>query len=193
MKIADFFLYFLLLLVFLPLQRSVPDSLSCSKWIMSTKNLTEPSFLHWDTQSQQCYPTEICGGVNLLQIPDFDKRLPVSLLCPSESSSTTPLLSRLYDQKAIKQCFQQKKVCVLGDSTLEETIHDMVVLLSGIGINRGEVLRYYRSMRFASNPVNMVFDNNKVQLELKGTILSFCHHALLTFSFYSFRVFSRFW
>jgi hypothetical protein len=162
----NFHIYLFLLIVFFPLQRSAPDYLSCSKEVSSSENLTERSFLHWDSQSQQCFPKSICGGVNLLQIPDFDKRLPASIFCPSISSAA--VLSRLYDQKGIKQCFQRKKLCVLGDSTLEETIHDIVVLLSGIGINRGEVLRYYRSMRLSANPVNMSFDNNKVQLELKG-------------------------
>jgi hypothetical protein len=161
----NFHIYLFLLIAFFALQRCTPDYLTCSKEVYLSENLTEPSFLHWDSQSQQCFPESFCGGVNLLQIPDFDKRLPASIFCPSLSSA---VLSRLYDQKGIKECFQRKKLCVLGDSTLEETIHDIVVLLAGIGINRGEVLRYYRSMRFSANPVNMSFDNNKVQLELKG-------------------------
>ena len=42
------------------------------------------------------------------------------------------LQMELYDADRIRGCFEGKHVVLLGDSTMSETVHDLVLLVSGL-------------------------------------------------------------
>ena len=92
----------------------------------------------WNTTI--CVP-DVCNGANLSQIPDFSGEISSKVLIESSG------LKKLYDSKSTKACFSGKKIMFLGDSTMEETIHDIVVLLSGIGADKNVVFNYFDESR----------------------------------------------
>ena len=126
-------------------------------------------FLVWDEQ-QQCThvrTSTVCNQISLNQIPDLSNHLPVSMVCSNDPHGRPPTLPRLFDQSATRKCLTGKKLCVLGDSTIEETIHDMVVLLSGIGNDVNRVKTYFDAMIYTNQPTAM--DIEDVHLKLSGS------------------------
>ena len=124
------------------------------------------SFLVWNAATSKCTPLSICENINLNQIPDFSGHFPSSILC-NASVDHPATLSRLYDKAATRSCLQNKKLCVLGDSTLEESIHDIIVLLSGMGVDKSRVHAYYDKMRYATHPIKMTIDD--IDMNLMGS------------------------
>jgi len=120
--------------------------------------------LVWD-ETQGCLPREICGKVNLLDIPNFNKFFPASILCDKERTG----VRRLYDRAATRECLRGKRLCMLGDSTLEETMHDILVLLSGYGTNGAKLSKHYIQMQNLGVPLNDTMDDLQVQYKATGT------------------------
>ena len=91
------------------------------------------SFVTRDESEFSCDPP-LCNGSNLSDIPYADGRLPVSVAVEL----------KLYDTQSIRQRLANKCVVLLGDSTMQETAHDLIILLSGIGNNHALLQDYLR-------------------------------------------------
>ncbi len=58
----------------------------------------------------------------------------------------------LYDADRIRECFEGKHVVLLGDSTMSETVHDLVLLVSGLANWPDQVNTYvYNATRYLSS------------------------------------------
>jgi len=113
-----------------------------------------------------CLPRELCGDTNLHEIPNFDGRFPNSLICDGNETG----IKVLYDKMKSRRCLQNKRMCMFGDSTLEETIHDIVVLLSGAGVNITDILSYYYRMKYQYEPLNMTFGDLEIEMYAQGRL-----------------------
>jgi len=67
------------------------------------------------------------------QIPDFVEGIPCSVVCQ---------LTRIFDSAATRNCLKGKRVVMLGDSTLTETMHDIEILLSGVAADSKQLNDY---------------------------------------------------
>ncbi|KAK9919008.1 hypothetical protein WJX75_008663 [Coccomyxa subellipsoidea] len=85
----------------------------------------------WDLSSQQCSPA-VCNGANLLTIPDTSGHLPARLACKMD----------LLDSARARKCLAGKYIVMLGDSTMSETMHDLVMLLSGLAVTQRAMSAY---------------------------------------------------
>lgn len=75
----------------------------------------------WDAAAARC-SLDVCGGAWLPEIADLDGAVPAAMLCDL----------KLFDTAAARECSQNKRLLLLGDSTMTETAHDLAILLSGI-------------------------------------------------------------
>ncbi|CAL8465784.1 g5320 [Coccomyxa elongata] len=87
--------------------------------------------VRWDLNSQKCIPA-VCNGANLLDIPQASGYLPAQSACKVI----------LIDSARARKCLAQKYVLMLGGSTMSETMHDLVMLLSGLASN-DEAMKEY--------------------------------------------------
>jgi hypothetical protein len=144
--------------------------------------------LYWNETTNQCMPFKICGHLRLLDIPHFNGNLPISLLpiekkvndssgnhtetisSQEQERSAPPILHHLYDSKATRECLNNTKVCVLGDSTIEETIHDLEILLSGVGERLDFVEKHFLIMKQLRRPQTRSL--NDLILNLRGSGLA---------------------
>ena len=79
--------------------------------------------LQWRTTRSSCTQAK-CQGANLTDIPDFPGQVPVPWLTQQQ---------HLFDGSLLARCLSRQRVWLLGDSTMSETTHDLVLLLSGQG------------------------------------------------------------
>lgn len=87
--------------------------------------------LQWSAESATCDP-DVCGGVALPDIPGFDDGgTPAKLACS--------LRHGLLDTRRARQCLANKRVLLMGDSTMVELAHDLNMLLAGLGGNASAV------------------------------------------------------
>ena len=96
--------------------------------------------MHWNVQAQKCEP-DVCSGSNLLEIPGYD------------GFTTTDIVegSTIYDTNIVRQCFTNKYVVLLGDSSVEELMHDLVVLLNRLGNDNKLLGTYFRCAAWHSS------------------------------------------
>ena len=119
--------------------------------------------LTWN-ESTGCQPKSLCGvDTHLRDIPNFDGYFPTSLLCDANKTE----FKKIYDTNHTRECLRSKRLCVLGDSTSEETIHDLIVLLSGIGTNITNVLSHYKYIQKRETPEKLTI--NDVTIDMKAT------------------------
>lgn len=75
---------------------------------------------------------------------------------------------------------------MLGDSTIEETIHDIIVLLSGLGSNVSRVVSHYIEIERHTSPINIAV--NDVFVEMKAPYPSNrCHLYYLVVIYFTSR------
>lgn len=77
--------------------------------------------------------------IDISQIPDIVLGDDLRIL---NHVMQNPQFCCLWDSYSTRKCFAQKRMLFLGDSTMEETIDDIVILLSGIGSNRTRMEDY---------------------------------------------------
>lgn len=82
------------------------------------------TFVSWDHVASRCDPP-VCNGTRLSDIPFASGTLPIELAHKL----------KLYDALAARTALAGKCVVLLGDSTMQETAHDIIILLSGIAGN----------------------------------------------------------
>ena len=68
--------------------------------------------------------------INLCEIPDILVGQEQPLIT---RATQNPLFYRFWDSESTRKCLANKQLLFLGDSTMEETIDDLNILLSGIG------------------------------------------------------------
>ena len=84
----------------------------------------ETTLVSWDSTLNECVP-DVCHGSKITEIAGNDNQMPVDLV-----ANTT-----LYDTSKTRQCFKDKYIVILGDSSLIETTHDMILLLTKLADN----------------------------------------------------------
>lgn len=83
--------------------------------------------LRWSAQRSQCDP-DVCNGARLSDIPGFLGGVPAQLACSLQHG--------LFDTRRARRCLADKRLLMLGDSTFVEQMHDLVMLLGGLGGNQ---------------------------------------------------------
>lgn len=146
-------------------------------WLQEEKNRVHRNCsgnLFYNSTTGICFPPNLCGNTTHLdEIPDFNGYFPSSILCNGENGR----FKKIYDTAATRKCFSNKKICMLGDSTLEETIHDIIVLLSGIGTNVSQVISHYFDVQREVYPFNITM--NDVIIRMKAPRPSNRPHRLM--------------
>jgi hypothetical protein len=164
----------------------ISSKVQAVQWTAKKKVQVAPkgNVLYWNESTNQCRPFEICGNLRLLDIPHFNGNLPISLLpiekkvhdssgnyteiiSSQKQERSAPVLHHLYDSKATRKCLNNTKVCVLGDSTIEETIHDLEILLSGVGERLDLVEKHFQLMKQLKRPQTQPL--NDLILNLRGS------------------------
>ena len=87
--------------------------------------------------------------LSLCEIPDIlfgEDKQPLI-----ERALQNPFLFGFWDSTGTQKCLRQKSMLFLGDSTMEETIDDLVMLLSGIGSNVSTLGSYLFDSSLASH------------------------------------------
>ena len=91
----------------------------------------ETALVSWDSSLNKCIP-DVCHRSKITEIAGYNNQMPVSLV-----NTTT-----LYDTSKIRQCFKDKYIVILGDSSLIETTHDMILLLTKLADNDNSLHKY---------------------------------------------------
>ena len=94
-----------------------------------------------------------CGSLkkmdeNFCDIPDVLLSKDQPLI---ERAMRSPFFLAFWDSAETRKCLQRKNILFLGDSTMEETIDDLVMLLSGIGSNDSTLGSYLFESSLASH------------------------------------------
>ena len=92
---------------------------------------TNCSFVEWNSTDNKCSP-DVCQGSNLLEIAGYNHQIPASLI-----DSTT-----VYDTNKTRACLKDKYIVILGDSSMAETTHDIIFLLSRMVVHDDIFNRY---------------------------------------------------
>lgn len=94
----------------------------------------------WNALLGKCEP-DVCRGARLLDLADAGGEVATSVLCGME----------LLDAAAARSCLRDKRVLLMGDSTMAETAHDIIILLSGVAANRTLLTDYIIKVRRVQN------------------------------------------
>ena len=89
------------------------------------------SYVKWNFTDSKCSP-DVCHDSNLLEIAGYNHQIPASLI-----DSTT-----LYDTNKTRACLKDKYIVILGDSSMAETLHDIIFLLSRMVVHDDIFHRY---------------------------------------------------
>lgn len=76
--------------------------------------------MRWDTLTRKCEP-DVCSGSNLLEVPGYDGFI---------TKDIVEDVVVIYDTNRTRQCFQNKYIVLIGDSTVSELTHDLIILLN---------------------------------------------------------------
>ena len=68
-----------------------------------------------------------------------------------EAALQSPYFNGIWGSEWTRDCFLRKRILFMGDSTMEETMDDLVLLLSGIGANRTVMYQYLFESSLASH------------------------------------------
>ena len=100
-------------------------------------------YITYDKKSSTlCDPTSACKGIDIRKIPfifdhvtdDFAKS------------------QQLFDTDATSECLKDKRLVLLGDSTMIELANDLAILLSGLAVDRDALEQYlYRTTHVDEN------------------------------------------
>ena len=96
-------------------------------------NLTKNDTVSWNARSNKCVP-DVCHGSNIMEIASYNKQI----LAPIINSTI------LYDTDKTRKCLQDKFIVFLGDSSLTETVHDIIFLLSRLAVNDDLLATYMK-------------------------------------------------
>lgn len=89
----------------------------------------------WDAEARRCVP-DVCGGAHLPDLLEVEGRVPAAMLCGMH----------LRDTAATRACLTNKRIVLLGDSTMLEVGHDIMLLMSGLSKSRTAAREYLRTV-----------------------------------------------
>ena len=116
-----------------------------------------------------------CKGTTLTDIPDFDNQLPLNIV-------ENKYVNKLYDHKGITSCLRNKTLCIYGDSLIEETIHDIMILLSGIGADKKRIHNYLQIAAGSGSKHKITLDINDITIALNEVMGANHHRTYRAFS-----------
>ena len=95
------------------------------------------AYIRYDSESKTlCNPVNACKGIDIKTIPFMFDHV-------SERFTNT---QNLYDTTAANKCLKNKRITLLGDTTMTEVANDMAVLMSGIASEKNSLEKFmYRS------------------------------------------------
>lgn len=95
------------------------------------------AYIRYDSESKTlCNPVNACKGIDIKTIPFMFDHV-------SERFTNT---QNLYDTTAVNKCLKNKRITLLGDTTMTEVANDMAVLMSGIASEKNSLEKFmYRS------------------------------------------------
>ena len=144
-------------------------------------NQKEAKLIEWNSTNNKCIP-DVCRGSNILEIAGYDKQMPVSLI-----ESTT-----IYDTNKTRACLKDKYIAMIGDSSLIETTHDIIQILTRIVIH-DNILNYYWNECVGYSFQN--FTNSIIQVPNDSTFSIKLHptagHRNLTFTLSDYNMYLR--
>ena len=88
--------------------------------------------MRWNSVAQKCEP-DVCSGRNLLDVPGYDGFITKDIL------EDVPI----YDTNKTRQCFKNKYIVLIGDSSVSELTHDFVILLNRLAIGDDAAFHRY--------------------------------------------------
>ena len=86
-----------------------------------------------NARSHKCRP-DVCHGSNIMEIAGYNKQI----LAPIINSTI------LYDTDKTRKCLKDKYIVFLGDSSLTETVHDIIFLLTRLAVNDDLLAKYMK-------------------------------------------------
>ena len=96
-------------------QTEIKSGLSSYKFYI--RNNSE--IVRWSPLARKCEP-DVCSGSNLLEIPGYNGVITTALVQDTI----------IYDTTRTRECFRDKYIVLIGDSSVTELLHDMVILLN---------------------------------------------------------------
>lgn len=99
-------------------------------------------YITYDKQSStRCNPTSACKGIDIRQIPFILDHVTENFANSQE----------FYDTEGTSSCLRNKRLVLLGDSTMIEFANDLAILLSGVASDRDALEKYlFRTTRVSA-------------------------------------------
>ena len=88
--------------------------------------------MRWDSLARKCEP-DVCYGSNLLEVPGYDGFVTKDVVEDVV----------IYDTNRTRQCFKNKYIVLIGDSSVSELTHDFVILLNRLATDDDAAFRQY--------------------------------------------------
>lgn len=88
--------------------------------------------VRWDNLTRKCEP-DVCSGSNLLEVPGYDGFITKDIVEDVV----------IYDTSRTRQCFQNKYIVLIGDSTVSELTHDLIILLNRLATDNDTAFNRY--------------------------------------------------
>jgi hypothetical protein len=94
-------------------------------------------FIEYNKQSStNCDPSSACKGIDIRSIPFIFNHVTENFVKTQD----------FYDTDAVSSCLKNKRIVLLGDSTMIELANDMTILLSGLALDSQSLEKYlYRT------------------------------------------------
>jgi len=134
----------------------------------------------WNSTAETCSP-DVCKESKIFEIPGYNNAIAVDLI-----KDIT-----IYDSYKARKCLQGKFIVCLGDSTMTETVHDIIFLLTRLHLHSDLFRNYFDHCvtHFSSDPSFEVRVPNEVNFTLwkdksRG-------HRNLTFSLPEYGIYIR--
>ena len=88
----------------------------------------ESQLVWWNETIGKCSP-DICGTRNILEIPGFNGFMTQNMVEKYIGAAN------LFDANRARQCLKDTYIVLIGDSSMSETFHDLVVLLNRLAVS----------------------------------------------------------
>lgn len=90
-------------------------------------------YIRYDSRSKTlCEPESACKGIDIMTIPFIFDHV-------SERFINT---QHLYDTTAVNKCLKNKRLTLLGDTTMTEVANDLAVLMSGLAADKNTLQKF---------------------------------------------------
>ena len=99
-------------------------------------NVNSQYYISYDKKTKKCSPSNVCQGIDIKTIPFIVDHV----------LDTFVKTQKLFDTVAVGECLKNKRILLLGDSTMIEFANDLSILLSGLASDSKILEKYlYRT------------------------------------------------